>query len=347
MWYFWLFGGAFALTVVLVPFIKYLAQRLGAIDLPDGGRKIHTLPVARLGGLAIAGSFLILVVAWFPLTRQLVGLVLGAMIVAAVGAVDDVRRLSPWVKLGWQIVAAAVVLASGVGIAVLSNPVGVAFNLDAVKLTVGRWQIAVWAELLGLVWIVGLTNTINFLDGLDGLAAGVSGIAAFILFLLSIGPRVNQPLTAGLAITLAGAAFGFLVYNFYPAKIFMGDSGAYFLGLVLATLSIFSGGKLATAFLVLGFPILDALWTVVRRLSRRVSPFTADRKHLHHLLLEAGLSQTRAVLVLYFFSVAFGLVAIFGGGREKLIAIAILVALLVGFVGSLVTLIWYRARRAG
>jgi UDP-GlcNAc:undecaprenyl-phosphate GlcNAc-1-phosphate transferase len=184
--------------------------------------------------------------------------------------------------------------------------------------------------------MVGLANTINFLDGLDGLASGVSGIAALVMFAAAVGPRIHQPLTALLAIILAGAAFGFLPFHFYPAKIFMGDSGAYFLGLALAMLAIYSGAKLATAVLVLGFPIADAAWAAVRRMAKGRSPFRPDRQHFHHLLLDAGMSQRQAVLTLYAVSTAFGLVALMVGSFEKLVALVILLILMAASVAGLV-----------
>jgi UDP-GlcNAc:undecaprenyl-phosphate GlcNAc-1-phosphate transferase len=177
------------------------------------------------------------------------------------------------------------------------------------------------ANGLSLLWMVGLANTINFLDGLDGLASGVSGIAAVIMFGLALGPRVDQPAVAMLAIIVAGAAFGFLPYNFFPAKIFMGDSGAYFLGLVLAMLAIYSGAKLATLALVLGVPIVDSLWVAVRRLAQKRSPFRADRQHLHHLLVDAGWSQSRAVIMMYALVTGFGLAALILDSFAKLLVL--------------------------
>jgi len=195
--------------------------------------------------------------------------------------------------------------------------------------------------------MVGLANTINFLDGLDGLACGVSGIAAVVMFAVSVGPNVHQLAVAMLAIILAGAAFGFLPHNFYPARIFMGDSGAYFLGLTLAMLSIYSGAKLATAALVLGFPILDAVWAVVRRLARGVSPLKADRQHFHHLLLDAGLNQRQAVLVIYAVVATFGMVALAANSFVKFIALLVLVAVMMLSMAGLFVRDVRRRKRAG
>lgn len=322
------FGMAFAITAVLTPWVRRLAIRHGIMDLPDGSRKIHSWPIAYLGGVAIFAGFLVSVAVWLQPTRQLVALVLGCFILVAVGVIDDKRGLSPWVKLAAQFAAAGIALSGGIGITSITNPLG-----GVIDLSWGRFDMSLWgfdfhimplANAVSLLWMVGLANTINFLDGLDGLACGVSGIAAFIIFLMAVGPRVYQPEVALLAIIIAGAAFGFLPFNFYPARIFMGDSGAYFLGLALAMLAVYSGAKLATAALVLGFPILDAVWAATRRLIAGTSPFRADRKHFHHLMLDVGMSQRKAVLTIYALSLAFGTTALIVGPFEKLVAMVVL-----------------------
>jgi UDP-GlcNAc:undecaprenyl-phosphate GlcNAc-1-phosphate transferase len=325
---------------VTTPLIRRYALRRGIVDRPSEPRKIHTHPIAYLGGLAIFAGFLLAVVLFMPLSRQLAALVAGCGILVLIGVVDDIRGLSPWTKLIFQFVAAGVALAGGIGITYLTNPLGGTIDLTygRVAFVVGGWQFHITpiANLVSLLWMVGLANTINFLDGLDGLASGVSGIAAFTVFLLSVGPRVNQPLVALLAIILAGAAFGFLPYHFYPARIFMGDSGALFLGLCLAMLAIYSGAKLATAALVLGFPIIDALWAATRRLARGTSPFRADRQHFHHLLLDAGLSQRQAVLTLYTVAAAFGGVALMVGSFAKLVALIVLIFMMAAAIALLI-----------
>jgi len=344
MWlYLFGFGLAAGIAAAVTPWVRTYAQEHNIVDVPDAaGRKVHKQPVAYLGGVAIFAGFVLPVLAMLPMTRHLAALLLGCVILVAVGVVDDVRGLSPVVKLGWQFVAAGVALAGGIGIAgQIHSPFG-----GMVDLTWGRtnfvfmgvdFHITPVANALSLVWMVGLANTVNFLDGLDGLAGGVSGIAALVMFALAAGANVHQPQVALIAVILAGAAFGWLPYNWYPAKIFMGDSGAYFLGLVLAMLAIYSGAKLATAALVLGFPIVDALWAALRRLARGQSPFKADRQHFHHLLLNAGLSQRQAVLVLYSVSVIFGVVALAAGTFAKLIAFVLLVFLMAAAIGVLVS----------
>lgn len=310
----------------LTPYVIKLAVKWGAVDRPDGGRKLHRRPTPRLGGLAIAVAFITTIIAILPLTRPLTGLLLGAVILVSVGVVDDRRGLSPWVKLAWQVAAAVVALAGGIGITALSNPFGgqiaLTWGRQLIELGPLRFHVTPVANLFTIIWIVGLVNAVNFLDGIDGLATGVSGIACFFLFALALS--LHQPAVAVLAIAGFGAAMGFLPYNFFPARIFLGDSGAYLMGLILALLAIYSGGKLATAVLVLGFTILDGLFTVLRRLYHRRSPFKADRSHLHHLILDFGFSERQTVLLYYGIAILLGMLALHSGTVVKLVAIATL-----------------------
>ncbi len=346
--YFFAFTLAVVIAAVVTPIIRRLALKYDIVDHPSEGRKIHKHPVAYLGGAAIFIAFLIGVLVNVSPSRQLIALLVGCFVLVIVGVIDDIRGLSPWTKLSWQVIAAGIALSGGIGITTITNPFGGIFDL-----TIGRFQvdllglhfhISPLANAISILWMVGLANTINFLDGLDGLACGVSGIAAVIMFLLSISARVDQPGVAMLAIILAGAAFGFLPYNFNPARIFMGDSGSYFLGLTLGMLAIYSGAKLATAALVLGFPIVDALWAVTRRLARRKSPFRADRGHFHHLLLDVGLTQKQAVLTLYAVAALFGSVALQIGSFAKLLALIVLAFAMALTIGVLLFVSWRRSK---
>ncbi|HEX3082416.1 MAG TPA: MraY family glycosyltransferase [Candidatus Saccharimonadia bacterium] len=339
MMYLFGFGLAFALCAGLTPMVRRFALAHGIVDAPTSGRKIHKREIAYLGGLAIFGAFALVVMALLPYTRQLGALLLGCLVLVVVGVIDDVRDLPAGFKLAAQVAAAGIALGGGIGITSITNPFGGVIDLTAGRMSFDllglHFHILPLANTLSLLWMVGLANTINFLDGLDGLAAGVSGIAAAVMFVVAVGANVNQPAVALLAAILAGAALGFLPQNFYPAKIFMGDSGAYFLGLVLAMLSIYSGAKLATAALVLGFPILDAILVAARRIARGVSPFAADRQHFHHLLLDSGMSQRQAVLVIYAIVLAFGVVALASNSLAKFAALIVLVLLAVGITGGL------------
>lgn len=346
MEFFFAFILALSLSVVLTPWVRRFALNRGIVDKP-GGRKIHSRPVAYMGGLAIYAAFTLTVLVHFVPSRQLIGLLGGITVLLIVGLIDDVRNLSPYVKLFWQFVAAAIALSGGIGITTLTNPIGGVIHLNAWRFPVHLgplfFHISPVANILSLLWMVVVINAINFLDGLDGLACGVSGIAGLIIFLLAISPRVNQPEVALLAIILTGACLGFLPYNFFPAKIFMGDSGAYSLGLTLALLAVYSGAKLATAALVLGFTLIDFGWAVLRRLYNRRSPFSSDRGHLHHLLLEVGLSQRKAVLGLYLLSLTFGSLALITGSFAKLIILGILAL----FMATLITSLVMISRRRG
>ncbi len=343
MIYFAAFLAAAGLSAAVTPLVRRYALEHHIMAEP-GERKIHLLPVPYLGGVAIFLGFVVPALIFLPLDRRFLALILGIFILVVVGVVDDIKTIKAHYKLLWQIVAAMVVLAGGIGIIQINNPFG-----GTIDLTVGRFAVNVWrlhfhiaplANLLSIAWMVGLVNAINFLDGLDGLACGVSAIAGLVMFLLSIGPKVNQPEVALLAIIMTGAALGFLPYNFFPARIFMGDGGAYFLGLTLALLAIYSGGKLATASLVLGFTIFDTIWAVMRRLYHRTSPFKPDRGHVHHLLLEAGFSQRSAVLTLYAVALLFGLVAVSSGSFAKLVSLVVLFVLMTAATGYLTALSW-------
>lgn len=333
MMYLLAFGLAFAMAAGFTPLVRRWALAHGIVDKPNESRKIHRHAIAYLGGVAIFAAFAITAILFVDMSRQLFALLLGCSVLVLIGVIDDARGLSPTVKLGWQFVAAGIALAGGIGITTITNPFGGVIDLTwgRTAFQIGSWQFHIMpiANTLSVLWMVGLANTINFLDGLDGLASGVSGIAAVIMFALAVGPHVHQPAVALLAIIVAGAAFGFLPYNFYPARIFMGDSGAYFLGLVLAMLAIYSGAKLATAALVLGVPIVDSVWAAVRRLAHGTSPFRADRQHFHHLLLDAGMTQRQAVVTLYAIVAIFGSVALMIGSFSKLVAMVVLV----GFMG--------------
>ncbi len=327
---------ALLISALLVPVVKKLAILLGAVDNPaEATRKIHKKVMARGGGVAIYISFIVVcfaLLASFP--RQFIGLVIAATMVLIIGLVDDIKRLSPWIKLSVQVLAAVIAsVGFGITIETLTNPFGDALIFTQPNITLALLGLSIsfnWiAVAISVFWLVGMTNTINFLDGIDGLSGGVSAIAAGIIFLLAISDKVNQPITALVAIVLMGGCIGFLIYNFYPARIFNGDSGAYFLGMTLGILAIFSGAKLATAGLVLGLPILDALWAVLRRLVHRQSPFTADRGHLHYMFLDAGFSQRQAVLSIYLLCLVFGTIGIVGTTNQKIIAIMVMLVVMV------------------
>ena len=296
------FLAAALISFVLTPQLRRILVRHRIVDRP-GARRMNRKPVARSGGLAIAAAFLA-VTGGFLLVNETAGLIavppsfrplgvaallLGGAVAAALGAIDDLFDLrARWQFLG-QFALAAGAIAFGVTIDIVNNPF--------------RPGIIVFPEVVAIgftiFWIVGMINSINWIDGLDGLSSGVAIIAAVTLGLISLSTRINQPLIAVLCFILAGALFGFLRWNFYPARIFSGTSGVQFVGYTLAVLSILGTAKVAVALLVLGVPIIDTFWIIVRRLLQRRSPFTPDRQHIHHRLLDLGLSHRQTVLVIY------------------------------------------------
>jgi UDP-GlcNAc:undecaprenyl-phosphate GlcNAc-1-phosphate transferase len=295
-----IFLGAALLTLLVTPIVRKLAHKFGALDSPSE-RKIHKVQIPRWGGLAIFIGFIIPFTIAFVATNILqlevinhlpfLGIILSSMIILFVGVWDDVKPISYMAKFFWQFIAALIVLHFGVQIEFISNP----FN--------GLFFVGFFSIPITLLWIVGITNAINLIDGLDGLACGVTAISAGTFFFVAL--QTGQPGAAMLILSLAGAALGFLFYNFYPAKIFLGDSGSLFLGFILATTSIIGVFKtplvvaLIIPLLILGVPIFDTLFAIGRRLKNMKSPFKADNKHIHHMLLRAGFSQREAVLSIY------------------------------------------------
>jgi UDP-GlcNAc:undecaprenyl-phosphate GlcNAc-1-phosphate transferase len=223
---------------------------------------------------------------------QIVALLGGAVLAVAIGLLDDFLQLrARWQMLG-QLALAGAAVALGVTVVTLNFPLVESGTLSLV----GLWPIAAVATVL---WIVGMVNSINFIDGLDGLSTGIALIAAVTLGTISLGPTTNEPFVALLCFVLAGALAGFLRWNFHPASIFSGTSGTMFVGYTLAVLSILGAGKIAVALLVLGVPIMDTFWIIVRRTAAGKAPYAPDRGHIHHRLLDLGLSHRNTVLVIY------------------------------------------------
>ncbi|MCD7861055.1 MAG: undecaprenyl/decaprenyl-phosphate alpha-N-acetylglucosaminyl 1-phosphate transferase [Oscillospiraceae bacterium] len=325
---------AIAVAVIIsfgtTPIVKTFAQKVGAMDVPDQVRHIHKQPTPRMGGLAIFFGFLVSTLLFVDISREVQGILIGAVIIVATGVVDDIVCLKYYVKLIAQVLAAVVASAHGVVIQVLSNPNVFSANET---LFIGYLGIPVT-----LIWIVGVTNAVNLIDGLDGLACGVSAISSVTMLVVAL--LVSEPGVALLLAALAGGCLGFIPYNLNPAKIFMGDTGALLLGYVLATVSIMGMFKVyaVVTFLVpilaLALPLFDTLYAVIRRLLHGQNPMTPDRGHLHHRLIDHGLSQKQAVAVLYSLSAMLGLTAVVictnGKLRLLLILLDLLIAIAVG-----------------
>lgn len=311
------------ITYAITPEIKKLAMKVGAVDRPNA-RKVHTHIVPRLGGLAIYIGFVIAVLFSVGMTREVVGLLIGSTTIVAVGIWDDICQIPAKVKLCGQIAAALVLVGFGIQIDWLTNPFG-----DLIFLP---WFFAI---PLTVFWVIGFTNTVNLIDGLDGLAAGVSIIASISVFFMALSMGQSEP--ALITIALIGAAFGFLQYNFNPAKIFMGDTGSMLLGYVMAAVSIIGVVKTAATValvvpvIALGLPIMDTLFAIARRRMSGVPIFQPDKGHLHHRLLALGFSQRQAVLSMYCVSVFLGFLALFVASVNYQIGtIAVLIVLALG-----------------
>ncbi len=318
-------GVGFCNCVFFNSLVIHVAHRLGAIDQPDK-RKVHQTAMPRMGGLAIFFAFLLCVLVGVKVSGPYVGIVIGAVIVFVVGMLDDIYQLSAKVKLVGQIIATAVAIYFGVVIHFVSNP------FDGM-LSLGYLSIP-----LTFLWIVGITNAINLIDGLDGLAAGVAGIAGLTMGIVAL--MQGQLATALIAFTLVAAIMGFLPYNFYPARTFMGDCGSNFLGFVLGCLAV-TGVAKSTAFIslvipivILGIPIFDTFFAIFRRIYKKTPIFMPDKDHLHHRLLKMGYSHQTTVLIIYAISGFFALTAIvlswFDNPKTTLVLAFLLLIMVIG-----------------
>ena len=335
---------AFAISAVIVlittPIVRKIGLKSGLVDMP-GGRKVHKRPMVRLGGVSLyLGTLVALLVVWGiggfvditgePLTPEkeygIWGVTVGGLAFFLIGLMDDLFNLSPFSRLFMQAT-----------VATLAWNVGVSIDF----LTIPFWGLVVFPAWLSLpvtiLWLVGMANAINWIDGLDGLAAGVSGIAAVIMLIVSL--FMDQPAAALIAAALAGGALGFLRYNFNPAQIFLGDGGAYFMGFTLAGVGVVGLVKSVTTaavflpYLILAVPILDMSAVIFERLRSGASPFVADKRHLHHRLLNAGLSHRLTVLFIYVLTLWVGSLALAFSGIPSGVAYAIGATMLLSYTG--------------
>ncbi|MBI4133528.1 undecaprenyl/decaprenyl-phosphate alpha-N-acetylglucosaminyl 1-phosphate transferase [Candidatus Uhrbacteria bacterium] len=328
------FLGALVLAGLLTSLVRKIALRFRIVDVPGESRKIHTEPIPLLGGIAPFLSFAILlalVLLGEPglLTgevpaRKLIGFIIAGAVLMVGGFFDDRYKLRPSRQIIFPILAALIVIASGIGIREITNPFGGVISFIA-------WQ----GILLTFLWLMGMMYTTKVLDGLDGLVSGLTVIGAVMVFFFTTTTQWFQPEVGLLAVLAAGAFLGFLPWNFHPAKIFLGEGGSLFAGFLLGTLAVISGGKIATTLLVVGIPLLDAAWVIARRLLwEGRSPARADRKHLHFRLLDVGFSHRAAVIVLWAIAALFGTLTLVLQSKEKLVALGILLVLMV--IGAVV-----------
>lgn len=316
-------------SILLTPLVRKLAFRIGATDQPNY-RKLHQKLMPRLGGLAIYGSFLIGILIFQPENPNSKYIFLGSVIILITGILDDMLELSAKIKFFAQIIAAAiVVIIGGIQVTFINIPFG------------GQFELGILSVPLTMIWIVGITNAINLIDGLDGLAAGVSCIALVTISWMAFVMGDFYVLTIGLIIL--GSTLGFLLYNFHPAKIFMGDTGALFLGYMISTLSLL-GFKNVTFIsfivpvIILGVPISDTLFAIIRRMVNKRPLSAPDKSHLHHCLLQEGFSHRGTVLIIYGISAFFGIVAVLFS-QSNFLGSSILIIILLLFIELLAEII--------
>ena len=317
-------------SFIATPMVKNLAYKVGAIDVPKDNRRMHKVPIPRLGGLAIFIAFLLTTLIFADIDRQLQGILLGSVMIVVLGVLDDIMALKALPKLIVQIAAAGIAVYHGCVIQFFSNP-NVFSDVSYVNLG--------WLSIpISIIWIVAITNAVNFIDGLDGLAVGVSAISTASLIVIAL--LVSETNIAMVLIALLGACLGFIPYNMNPAKIFMGDTGATFLGYILATLSITGLFKLyaiisfAVPFLILGVPIFDICFAFLRRIAKGQNPMVADRGHVHHRLIDMGFSQKQSVAIAYMLAAILGLAAVLLTSSGELRALVLIGAVfVVGAIG--------------
>lgn len=323
---------AFALTLVLTKLALKFFPKWGLLDKPEK-YGLKRKPIPYFGGIIIYLVFAVSLLIFLPIDKRLIGFLVAGATLVLVSFWDDKKGLSPVFRLFMQLVVAVILIFAGIGIEVITNPFGGEFALN-------HWQIPfeingvfyhliVLADLFTVIWVMGMINTMNWLDGISGLTSGIATIGGITLGFLSLSPIVNQPEIAIMSFVFAAICFAFWLFDFYPPKILMGDSGSMFLGFALAVIGIFSGGKVATAFMVMGFPILDAAWVILRRIREGNSPFKGDLKHFHHRLLEVGLTERKALVFIYFICGVFGISALFLTTLGKFIAIISMFVLMV------------------
>lgn len=328
---------AFGLTLIFTLLALKFFPKLGLMDRPQMyGLKRKSIPY--YGGLVIFLAFLISVLIFVPLTKALVGLLIGATLIVGLGFLDDLFDINPFIRLIVQFFACLVLVFCGIGILSINLPF-----FGVLDFSTPVWNgIMVVSALFTIIWVMTILNVMNFVDGISGLGSGVGFIAGITLFLLSIHPELHadpasQVGVATLALIIAMVSLAFLIFDFPKPKILMGDSGSTFLGFMIATLAIFSGGKVATVFLVLGIPILDMVWVVFRRLFSGQKFWHGDLKHLHHRLLDLGFSERKVVTIYLIITAFFGFTAVMlVSSQQKLFMLIGLVVLMLLLAGALV-----------
>lgn len=333
------FATALLITALITPLVIRMMKKFGFVDDPKRSNHpgiIHTRPIPRGGGIPLFLGALISAVLFLPFSKVTIAIFFAAFIALIIGIIDDKlnarsKDVSPYLRFLINILSAVIVVGSGINIPFITNPFGGILNLRDIHLTFFTLTFYL-SDLAAVIWIIWVMNMLNWSKGVDGQMPGVVTISALVIGLLSMRFPLNNPFTlteATLSFIIAGASLGFLFFNFYPAKIFPGY-GATSLYLLLAVASILSSAKLATAILVMGVPLVDGAFTIIRRLLSGKSPFSSDKLHLHHLLLKLGYSQKQIASFYWVLSLLLGYLALSLNSRSKVFAIIMLFAIVGG-----------------
>jgi len=309
-----------------------LFPKLGLMDRPE--RYGHNRePVPYSVGMFIFLAVMIGIFIFLPLDPKIIAFMISATLLVGVSFLDDRYNISPAIRLFVQFLAALIIVISGVHIEAITNPFGGVIPLNQYVIPLfGNLEFMLFSDIFIILWLIFMTNAINWIDGLNGLASGVSFIACIVIFALSVSAIhfLDQTAVSYISILLAGSLLAFWFFDFAPAKLLMGDTGSMFLGFTLGVLAILSGGKIATAALVLGWPLIDFFWVIIRRILHGQLPWKGDLLHFHHKMVKAGIGERKVVVFVYFISAAFGATALISGSMSKFILIVVLLLVMLG-----------------
>jgi UDP-GlcNAc:undecaprenyl-phosphate GlcNAc-1-phosphate transferase len=328
-------------TFLITPWVITLARYLKLVDDPKKRlhpAHTHTGIIPRAGGLALFVGFMVPVILFLPLNKTIVGICVAAFLTVLIGLFDDLEDLSPYVRFIGNIATAVIVVAAGTGIPFITNPLGGVIPLDMWRISFnffGPHSIVVLADLFAIIWIVWTMNIVGWSSGVDGQMPGFVVVTAAFLGIVSLRfttHDVTQSIVTLLAFITAGTFLGFLPWNFFPQKIMPGYGGKTLAGLLLATIAILSGGKVGSALLLLAIPMIDALYSLLRRIMSKKSPFRADRNHLHHHLLDLGWGKRRIALFYWVVSFILGLLTLLFTSQQKIFALVMVTVMLVGII---------------
>ena len=329
---------SFIVTIIITPISISLIKKLGIFDDPKLHKHpaiIHTKPIPRAGGIPFFIGVAIAVFLFLPMTKIVIALLVASLISLVIGVLDDKFDISPYFRFSINIIAAIIVVASGLSISFITNPFGGILHLNTIKFTFDLFGIhltILLSHIITVIWIVWVMNMLNWSKGVDGQMPGIVAISAIVIGILSLRfAAIDTTSLIGIKLSfiIAGASLGFLIFNFHPAKIFPGY-GATSIYLLLSAVSILSSAKLATAILVMGVPMIDGIFTILRRISTGKSPFWHDKKHLHHLLLGIGVGQRRIALFYWTISAILGALSLILSSKGK----AFVIFMVIVFVGG-------------